>query len=1051
MKNSVYIALIMLLYPVWLSAQEENDTVNTVVSDSIMLLSDISVPGLPYMSPEVPPSPQAVAFTRLGDYKVNNNYGAPDISIPLYEIDFHGYRIPLTLHYEAAPLKSGYNYDVTGLGWTLSGNSCVSRTINDCADEYSMFGTQFVLDSFQDHSGHPRRYMDYANDLDRLNFQYDNYNIVLPSGRTIPFFMYKENGIMKYDLMSSDCHVKISCSYGQNSIDAFTLKDENGITYHFTVADKIVNGLESDFNANRNVTWLLTSIDIPAKGTINYEYMPLKNIHTQTVSEPLIRVSRLFSGMSEDAQEKRINVMKILQSQSPRYSMRFLSRICYGPTKIDFNYTSDGEHMTDIVVSDCGETIRTFTLGINGSSLTSLVISGQNEEDKLVYGFTYTNKIPGNYTDYWGNLCESNRNTYDLGNFNMYINKSEINRTSLEKQLSAYGNPAQVIDNNPDDLNYYLKIKLQTIKDGESRQPTSPQFHGVLSSITYPNGGRTTFTFENHRFLTASSANGDIVFDRRSQRIIEGGGFRIESIINWTADGEIASKDYYRYGFTYNDIKQKNFPLPLPEEYNIKDHIGCGEAVVDPNLLTFMNYSYSSNVPSGFREMAVGLPSNFKNMYNIQGTPMWWDAFFSANTFRTRLHGRRPVVYPEITVYHGNPHEPTECIGKTVYKYDIYSYQLDPIISYMSYFKQTAVPDTAYFEPLYYYMGGPGLVCLESPDKRHQLKYMSDYSYNNGTWNLVSEEKYSYSEDNLYKSGYIFDSAASRGHCGRHTIQLGMGCRLEYIDLSGFYKPIMKRLGTSKMTGKSTTILRHGGTRSKDNTQTEEYSYLYSGVLKKKSYTDVYDNEDMYSYVGEEKKDSDTVISAMRSRNMLASVITAETTSLHLPEVISGQKIDYAFYGNNILPSRLYELNGDVYKESIEVLSYDSYGNPTEIMDSKTGIHSVFLWDSYGRYMTAMIQDATLSQVQGASSQLSEGDSRSRHTALQTLLPNARIQTWDYMPLIGVSSHTDINGKTILYEYDGLGRLKTEKRIVNGFSKPETIHEYEYHFSNGQQ
>lgn len=86
------------------------------------------------LMPDVPPSPQAVAFNRLGDYQVNNNYGAPDINIPLFEIDFHGYKIPLTLHYEAAPLKPGYNYDVTGVGWTLSGNSCVSRTIKDIAD-----------------------------------------------------------------------------------------------------------------------------------------------------------------------------------------------------------------------------------------------------------------------------------------------------------------------------------------------------------------------------------------------------------------------------------------------------------------------------------------------------------------------------------------------------------------------------------------------------------------------------------------------------------------------------------------------------------------------------------------------------------------------------------------------------------------------------------------------------------------------------------------------------------------------------------------------------
>ena len=48
--------------------------------------------------PDVPPSPQAAAINRLGDFQVTNNYGAPDINILLFEIDHHGYKIPLALH-----------------------------------------------------------------------------------------------------------------------------------------------------------------------------------------------------------------------------------------------------------------------------------------------------------------------------------------------------------------------------------------------------------------------------------------------------------------------------------------------------------------------------------------------------------------------------------------------------------------------------------------------------------------------------------------------------------------------------------------------------------------------------------------------------------------------------------------------------------------------------------------------------------------------------------------------------------------------------------------
>lgn len=253
------------------------------------------------------------------------------------------------------------------------------------------------------------------------------------------------------------------------------------------------------------------------------------------------------------------------------------------------------------------------------------------------------------------------------------------------------------------------------------------------------------------------------------------------------------------------------------------------------------------------------------------------------------------------------------------------------------------------------------------------------------------------------------------------------------------------------MIEKTTTTLRSNGVCTEQNTLIEDYSYLYSGVLRYKYYTDGYDKGDWYSYAVDGDS-SDPAISEMVSRNMLAFVTSAETCPCDWPSDVTGSKIDYDFFGNKILPSLLYERNGNNYEESIKVLSYDSYGNPTEIVNLKTGneqtgVHTVYLWDTYGRYMLAMIQNATLSQV-GDTSQLSAMPSWARRTTLQALLPNAKIQTWDYLPLIGVSSHTDVNGQTLLYEYDGLGRLKYEKRRVNGVSDPEILHEYEYNYRN---
>ena len=1034
--------------------------------------------------PDVPPSPQAAAFNRLGDYQVNNNYGAPDINIPLFEIDHHGYKIPLTLHYEATPLKPGYNYDVTGMGWTLSGNSCVSRTIKDRADEcaYLNFFTPFTLDTFQDNLGSQLMYVNYKDRLYQLNYQYDSYNIVLPSSRTIPFYMHKSNGVMTYDLMPSDGDVQITCYYGTNSIDSLKVRDENGVTYHFRDAETAHNGFDNDVNAYRNVTWYLTSIDIPAKGTINYEYTGEQSIPTYTVEEPVLRVSRLMSQMLEDS-GRYLEVSSPPQPECPRHKMRFLRSISYGPTRVDFNYQPDGKHMKEIVVTDCGDTIRKYSLTISpsssyASSLTSLVISGSGDGDRLAYGFTYTNNVnPGDRTDYWGNRCFSN-SAKDLGNFNMYFNNEEdgyiLSRNDIQGQ-PGIGTLVQLINNNEGDPYYYYKIKLQSTTSGDTRQPTSPEAHGVLRRITYPNGGYTDFAFENHRFPTATAANGDFVFDRRGQRIIEGGGFRIKSIINHAANDSIASEDHYRYGFTLGDILHRNFPLPLPENLDLNDtlnhHIGCGEAVVDPNLLTFMTFSYyktgdpTFSQPRQIQKMALGQNSEVRNMVNHQGSATWWDAWFSARTFQSLLGGRRPVVYPEVTVYHGNPDMPAKCKSKTVYKYDIYAVHHDAYSYYLLSFDQAATADTAYFERLCYNFSNdaPELMCDGyQAAKRHQLKSRSEYSYDasGGAWELVSEEAYSYTEENLPIGGNIFNSSLSREYRSNYTYPLGNNPWLWNKYLGEFYTPVYQSQGRFTISEKSTTTLRRGGTRSRYNTLDEKYSYLYPGVLLsryysdqlKNSYSNTYDKKDSCLYIGEMNGGGNSVIAAMKSRNMLASLVSAETYTFESPTILSGSKMDYGFFEGKYLPSKLYESNGNVYEESMKILSYDSYGNPTEIVDLKTGnettgTHSVFLWDEYGRYMTAMIRNATLSQVQGISQPLT-GSSQSRHATLKNALPNALVQTWDYQPLVGVSSHTDVSGQTILYEYDGLGRLKKEKRVVNGASEPEILHEYEYNFLN---
>jgi YD repeat-containing protein len=54
---------------------------------------------------------------------------------------------------------------------------------------------------------------------------------------------------------------------------------------------------------------------------------------------------------------------------------------------------------------------------------------------------------------------------------------------------------------------------------------------------------------------------------------------------------------------------------------------------------------------------------------------------------------------------------------------------------------------------------------------------------------------------------------------------------------------------------------------------------------------------------------------------------------------------------------------------------------------------------------------------------------------------DAQIITYTYKPLIGITSQTDPSGKTIYYEYDGLGRLKDIKNQDGNIIK---VYNYRY-------
>lgn len=81
------------------------------------------------------PSPEAAQMRRYMDHPVALNTGVLSVNIPLYTMSVGGYSLPIALSYHAAGIKADDEHCEIGLGWSLLGGGCISRSVIGVPDE----------------------------------------------------------------------------------------------------------------------------------------------------------------------------------------------------------------------------------------------------------------------------------------------------------------------------------------------------------------------------------------------------------------------------------------------------------------------------------------------------------------------------------------------------------------------------------------------------------------------------------------------------------------------------------------------------------------------------------------------------------------------------------------------------------------------------------------------------------------------------------------------------------------------------------------------------
>ena len=201
-----------------------------------------------------------------------------------------------------------------------------------------------------------------------------------------------------------------------------------------------------------------------------------------------------------------------------------------------------------------------------------------------------------------------------------------------------------------------------------------------------------------------------------------------------------------------------------------------------------------------------------------------------------------------------------------------------------------------------------------------------------------------------------------------------------------------------------------------------------------------------HDYIDVNSSGPNEVCVKMFDKHIIAPVI--EEIKYQNSSLIEKIRSEYRF--DNEIPylyssAKSYNPVSDDFQADVCNTKCDSRGN---VLCSilANGLQTVYLWGYNYKYLVAIIENATLEEVEAVLGETFESYAAqlapdlSKITSLRKELKKSRITSYTYKPCVGVLTETDAAGHTIYYEYDTLGRL-----ISTSDESRNKVNAYEYH------
>lgn len=663
----------------------------------IMISYGVSMFGQRNTEEYFPKAPDAAAISKFIDIPPGSFTGTTSFEIPLYEIDFDGYKVPFSLTYHASGIKLAEIASRVGLGWALNlGGISLSGQIIGVKDARTRitFPENFNPDIYPEHEL-------LAQELLNVN---DQGTSLQATDIKPDIFSYSTLNSQGEFIMDSSGDFGIPRPFNQDKITQAGHKiiDTKGIEYNFT-SNGLIKSLStcSDaLNAPYSYNFEPKQIKSTTGREINYfyEYANSKsvvnsNYFTSLTFNKQIQEIRIgprdvgkFNPMTGDYEGSTEFTIFPVPDKCYNYNNHteiLLNRVEFPSGKIYFIYNdTDIEERKDlpkdyylkqfIVVNNLGDTIKNYTF--NYDYFTSDPLSSSREFEK---GTNFrlklqkvTNEIDtSNYvlSYYKEDMMLPNRMSSSYDYWGVYNGKDNTKATKDQNETSI---PSTIFERfNSQDVRLFK---------GADRNPDFEfGIIGNLKEIKYPTGGSALITYEPDEFKIEPYVNPIYKYELKGDGINTHGD-QTEKSIEFTIDHPSYE---FKVFFYDEDESRTNLTEAQPGDCTLKMYEGDNyeNLVIDLNTYqpkTWYKDYYNTFGPGKYKLVITsGVDQNTLENYHCIANVKWYEQLIiedsdtrKAGTLRVakieKTDENQAKIIREFTYYDPNFPQNTS-VGKT--------------------------------------------------------------------------------------------------------------------------------------------------------------------------------------------------------------------------------------------------------------------------------------------------------------------------------------------------------------------------------------------------